>query len=87
MQVPTVGRVVYVLVAPSTNNGSDVAPAEITRVWSEAADGSYTVNYRVTLDADGPLPWITSGSLCADEQTARASGRAASYAAFWPPRS
>jgi hypothetical protein len=47
---PTVGRIVHVLVDPKANNGSDVAPAIITRVWNDSG-----VNLRVLRDnAPGP---------------------------------
>lgn len=82
---PAICRMVQVLVDPALNNGSDVAPAVIARVWGEAADGSHTVNLRVLYD--GPaVDWKTSASLYPDEAAARASGKTAGFAAFWPPR-
>lgn len=91
---PTVGRIVHVLADPKTNNGADVAPAIITRVWSESM-----INVRVLLD--GPdAPWWTSISLYADRETADAriaekreqlvaAGNPADVvirAGFWPAR-
>lgn len=68
-QTPTVGRHVHVLVDPSSNNGSDVAPAIITRVWSPSS-----INARVFHDIAGSstIDGLTSIPLHADEETARA---------------
>lgn len=62
---PTIGRVVHVLVDPKINNGSDVAPAMITRVWSDEC-----VNLRVLHDGPPVAPsgvyrqdWLTSWRL------------------------
>jgi len=42
---PSIGRIVLVPVDAVINNGADVAPAIITRVWS-----GYVVNVHVLLD-------------------------------------
>lgn len=62
---PAIGRIVHVLVDPGINNGSDVAPAIITRVWSDTC-----VNLRVLHDGPVIAPqqqyrpeWLTSWSL------------------------
>lgn len=81
---PTVGRIVHVIVKPDGNNGSDVAPAIITRVRDQAGD-RWIVNYRIVLDGPG-TPWVTSAHLYPDEEAARASGNVDGLAAFWPPR-
>ena len=73
---PSLARMVLAVVDPALNNGADVAPAVITRVWSDEL-----VNVRVLLDSEAVL-WKTSVSLCADEDTARAKG----HAVYWPPR-
>lgn len=49
-----VGDVVLVPVDPAENNGSNVAPAVVTRVWNES-----TVNVRVLFDGEG-IRWLTS---------------------------
>jgi hypothetical protein len=88
MQTPTVGRVVLVLVSRTTNNGSDVAPAQITRVWNEAS-GYWLVNYRITGDGTDVPVWKTSACLFEDEDAARAflgDNPANGMQAFWPPR-
>lgn len=86
---PAVGRIVHVLMKPGDNNGSDVAPAVITRVWSEAC-----VNVRVFADS-GDVPWQTSVSLHADRAAADAAvapvremhgDNAIVRAAWWPER-
>ena len=92
-QTPAIGRIVHVLVDPQINNGSDVAPAVITRVWSEGAPGVWAVNVRALLDAI-PMPgeWATSRYLHADEAAARAAmgddkpDFHISVHAFWPAK-
>jgi hypothetical protein len=100
MQKPALGRIVHVLVDPKTNNGSDVAPATITRVWSDTC-----INLRVTRDNyPGPEEWLTSWSLHESREAleAHAAERQAAvdaalqpgaepvkvqlFGAFWPPR-
>ncbi|MCK9921603.1 hypothetical protein MXD61_06820 [Frankia sp. AgPm24] len=85
---PAVGRTVLVLVDPTTNNGADVAPAVLTRVWAEIPGGRWTVNYRLLPDGED-TPWITSATLYVDEQAARTAlpvEGSRGYVAFWPPR-
>jgi hypothetical protein len=66
-QKPSIGRIVHVLVDPAINNGSDVAPAVITRVWSESGPDRWCVNYRLLLDAlPSDQEWRTSAYLHAD---------------------
>lgn len=92
----TVGRIVHVLVDPASNNGSDIAPAIITRVFSDDL-----VNYRILLDANGEPVWRSSAKLCADEAAARFAhaewvkvaneggihgDRPTGNIAFWPAR-
>jgi hypothetical protein len=72
---PSIGRIVHVPATPDQNNGSPVAPAVITRVWSDTC-----VNVRVLLD--GPdTPWRTSVSHVEDLDDA-----AHSHCWTWPPR-
>lgn len=82
---PSVGRIVHTIVDPALNNGADVAPAIITRVWSDT-----TVNLRVMYDG-ASVDWITSASLHADEDAARervalGASPQKGHNAFWPPR-
>lgn len=91
MPVPPIGRIVHVLVDPAENNGADVAPAVITRVWgpSAFAKGAWTVNYRILLD-ELATPWKTSACLHEDEESARAREHESDVpvqgmSAFWPP--
>lgn len=51
---PSVGRVVLTRVPPWMNNGADVAPATIVRVWNDTC-----VNLKAHLDGNGDL-WVTS---------------------------
>lgn len=55
MSQPSIGRVVLVAADPAMNNGADVAPAVITRVWSDTV-----INVRVLLDSENPPQWRTS---------------------------
>jgi hypothetical protein len=92
MQTPTVGRIVLTLVDPKTNNGSDVAPAVITRAWNETQVNGvpcWVVNYRIIGDNSAAPEWKTSAYLYEDEAAARESIGDATpngMRAFWPPR-
>jgi hypothetical protein len=89
---PAVGRIVHVIVDPKRNNGSDVAPAMITRVWSDTC-----VNLRVIPDYyPGPEEWLTSYSLHESREALEAhrdarqaelpeGQKVALLGAFWPP--
>ena len=96
MPTAAVGRIVHVFADPAQNNGADVAPAMITRAWSDEC-----VNIRVLRDGPpAPEEWQTSVSLHATREDAeaahaqvaenfRAMGSeppAVPYRAFWPPR-
>lgn len=86
---PFVGRIVLVTVDPRQNNGSDVAPAVITRVWA----GDDLINAKVLLDGDANL-WMTNIPLF-KERPEPDDERVQNYyfdtgkmrVAFWPPRS
>lgn len=82
MQKPSLARMVIAQADPATNNGADVCPAVITRVWGERPDGGWTVNVR-TLN-DGPdVGWKTSVVLFETEEQAREYGI---DGCWWPPR-
>ena len=53
-RVPKLGDIVLMLVNPGTNNGSDVAPAVVVRVWSDRC-----VNLKVLTD-EALDKWQTS---------------------------
>jgi hypothetical protein len=87
MPKPALGRIVHVFVDPARNNGGDIAPAMITRVWKDQG-----VNLKVVLD--GPEEyWLTSVALYDDRESAEQvttyrickDGRRIPAAAFWPP--
>lgn len=82
---PSIGRIVHVIGPDAESNGAAVAPAIITRVWSEDL-----VNATIFPDGAVPLP-RTSIRLHVDEEAARqfagtTARQAASNQAFWPPR-
>lgn len=90
---PAVGRIVHTFADPKLNNGAEIAPAIITRVW-EGREPPY-VNIRVVHDGSAAPYWKTSVHVYPDEQAARdAAGSSISgessggglHAAFWPPR-
>lgn len=54
MTKPSLGRVVLVPADPAVNNGAEIAPAIITRVWTDEV-----INVRVLLDSDA-VQWRTS---------------------------
>jgi hypothetical protein len=87
MQKPSVGRIVLVPMDAINlpGNGADVAPAVITRVWSDTM-----VNLQVFLDA-GAVVAKTSAHLydTAEDATAGAPSAERAYAqlrCYWPPR-
>lgn len=81
---PSIGRFVHVIGPDAESNGAKVAPAVITRVWSEDM-----VNVTIFPDGAAPVP-RTSVKLYADENAARgitlADYRFPPNQAFWPPR-
>jgi hypothetical protein len=78
---PQVSDWVITFVEPTKNNGTDVCPAVITRVWSDTM-----VNVR-TLNDSNNLEWKTSVRLFDTEEEARAMDFVGPIplAAFWPP--
>ena len=72
---PSVGRIVLVPMDPATNNGSNIAPAIITRVWSDTC-----VNVRVLADSDA-IKWRTSVTQVDD-----AADTEGTHHWSWPPR-
>lgn len=97
MQKPSVGRIVLVTVDPKINNGADVAPAIITRVWSEGRDvtlignprDTACINVKVFLDQYQER-WLTSITLYEERQD---DTEAVPHDvdgnpryAYWPPR-
>lgn len=81
---PSLGRIVLTRVDSRMNNGSDIAPAIVTRVWSDGM-----VNIRVMLDSENPPLWKTSVLLLDSEEAARgndAEGFTATHVCWWPAR-
>jgi len=85
-QTASKGRVVFVKVDPTMNNGDDTAHASITRVWGEHPEGGRVVNIRVTLDAFAQDLWLTSVRLFDTEAEADAVRHLSPGACYWPPR-
>lgn len=79
---PSLARMVIAHVDPTMNNGSNEAPAMITRVFSEHPDGGWVVNLRVFCDAFTMPLSATSVRLLASQP---ATGDAR-HTAWWPPR-
>jgi hypothetical protein len=91
MQTPAIGRIVHITMDPAENNGADVAPAIITRVWSDTC-----VNVRVLADSHA-TDWKTSVTIWETQDALNthydklisdgvvAEGTRPS-GAFWPPR-
>lgn len=76
---PSLGRIVLMQVDPTWNNGADVAPAVITRVWNDRL-----VNLRVLCDSENTL-WKTSVTLFDTPEEAAASPLTG-HLCYWPPR-
>ena len=81
------GRIVLAVGLAAVSNGTDVAPAVITRVWSDNEEaGTSMVNATVFPDNSTLIRTVSSVTLYADEETARASVSESSTALFWPAR-
>jgi len=88
---PSIGRIVHVIVPPAHNNTGDVAPAVITRVFSDQC-----VNLRILHDGPSVPPdgsyrqdWQTSVPLYESREALEAANPNVSgvpFGAFWPPR-
>lgn len=83
MRQPQLGDRVYAHTSETTNNGSLVCSASITRVWGQRDDGSWTVNIRLTKDAPPAADeWKTSVLLFATHDEAIEHGPSSCW---WPP--
>lgn len=78
--IPSLGRIVLADVDPAQNNGSETAPAVITRVWNDLPDGRWIVNVRVLVDSDAVPLFLSSVYLHAQEPDERG------HSVWWPPR-
>ena len=80
----SVGRIVHLIGGVAKSNGTDVAPAIITRAWNDGL-----VNLTVFPDCGAPAT-ASSVTLWADEQSAREwiaeAPEYRSTAACWPSR-
>ena len=87
MQNASQGRVVLAVGAAALGNGTDVAPALITRVWSDN-DQTMTsmVNATVFPDNSTLIRTVSSATLFADEASARAELSEGATHLFWPAR-
>lgn len=80
----SLGRIVLVTGQYVTANGTDTAPAIVTRVW-----GDDLVNVSALPDIAGEVRRCTSIQIHPDEESARAwiaEDPNRSIAAYWPPR-
>lgn len=84
MSAVRMGHIVAAVGFRATMNGSDTAPALVTRVWGgPAEDGSVTVNATVFPDT-GSAVSITSAKVWPDEEAARASLQHETMTALYP---
>lgn len=84
--MPTVGRVVIVEGDTVKSNGTNVAPAVITRVWSPPGADHWMVNVMAFPDNGHPKA-VTSVKLYRDQRAAEAANTVAGAVfAYWPPR-
>lgn len=84
---PSIGRIVTAVGFKARSNGTDEAPAMITRVWGQREDGVWTVN--ATLFPDNKDPQlITSVLLYPSPDAARETYAAneQTTALHWPER-
>jgi hypothetical protein len=83
---PTVGQIVHALIPPNGNNNTPLAPAVITRVFSDNV-----INVRVFSDGSAGTPLFTSITLFEDQAAAEAwvteqtRSEWRPVAAFWMP--
>jgi hypothetical protein len=86
-QTPTVGRIVLAVGFKAQANGTDVAPAIITRVWSQRDDGAWCVNAKLFRDASS-CEDVTSAYLFDDEEAARSNNESheTTTSLHWPAR-
>lgn len=81
---PYLGAHVLVLVDKGWNNGSDTAPAQVVRVWTDT-QVSVRVNWDgPALPPDGRPDRVTV-PFFQDRAEAEAAYEAQAYGAFWPP--
>lgn len=78
MTTPSIGRIVQVPMDPAENNGSTIAAAVITRVWTDTM-----INVRILADSQ-ETPWRTSVSYV-DELPEPTEGTPA-HVWTWPAR-
>lgn len=81
MQIPSVGRIVHVPVDPAKHNGATIAPAIITRVWSDAGP----LNVKVIGDNPDAPEWRTSVVLF-DSIDDVPGDQVGKHYCYWPPR-
>jgi hypothetical protein len=95
LQPASIGRIVIARTDPYKNNGAELCPAIITRVWNDVAgDQPHTVvNLKLFHDGDTDVSTVTSARLFADEQALKAweaaqhpDFTAGAGVAYWPPR-
>jgi len=82
-QQPTLGRIVLVRLPESeasTNNGTDIAPATIVRVWN-----SNVVNLKVHKDASEDA-WMTSVEFGGEVTSLDEIAAGDRFRWYWPPR-
>lgn len=85
-QKPSIGRIVTAVGFLARSNGTDEAPAIITRVWGERPDGGWTVNATIFRD-NAAENYASSVLLFEDADVARAHlQHEQATALHWPAR-
>jgi hypothetical protein len=79
---PYVGQMVIALIDPDTNNGTNVCPALINRVWPQVEGQTQIVNMTVFPDQCGAQSW---GSVGLYETQEDAEAGQEPQRAFWMP--
>lgn len=77
---PSIGRIVHVPMDPATNNGANVAPAVVTRVWNENL-----INVRILGDGHA-IDWRTSVAYIESLDLVGGLDPLQLHVWSWPPR-
>ncbi|MES2347044.1 MAG: hypothetical protein V4641_05675 [Pseudomonadota bacterium] len=82
---PTIGRTIIVKGGPAAKNGTDRAPAVITRVWNDTDTRNGPAMVNATMFCDLSTPQVV-GSMPLFDDEAQADAANTAPVAFWPER-